>query len=348
MYVVCMIVRDEAETIAQTLASIRETLGPELRAIVVHDTGSSDDTPGICEEHGAIVCSQTWVDFSTNRNRALAAGEAHAQPGDVLLMISAGALLRGDPTLPDPGAGSAWKVKYKLGSTTYYKPMVFIPGKGWGFTGRVHECITTPPGESVAETSSNLLMDFCLRDDARPARWHRDLDLLVDDYSPRGRFYYAQSLELTGQRALAFFWYLHRGARTDGGYEERSMAFIRAIKLAPSYDAARWCCSKALDVDGTRGEAWLQFALYAASCATSAPEWQVVGIAASEALAHAPKVDALFVDTDREWRARELCARAEFWAGRKAAARALWAGLLDDVPEYAKVQIAENLKFCDE
>jgi hypothetical protein len=346
MYVVSMIVKNEAATIALTLASLQRTL--PLRAVVIHDTGSSDGTQDICREHGALVTDVPWVDFSTNRNQALRDAERHVAEGDVLLMISAGALLSGDPALPDPGSGSAWKVRYTLGSTTYYKPMVFVPGKGWGFTGRVHECVTTPPGESVAQTPCKLTMDFCLRDDARPARWHRDLALLEDDYTPRGRFYYAQSLQLTGDPARAFFWYLHRGARSEGWNEERCQAYIRAIPLAPSYDVARWCCGRALEIDGNRGEAWLQFALYAASCAKTPQEWQVVGIAAGEALARVPKPTDLFVDTDREWKARELIARAAFWAGRKIEARALWMQVLDDAPEYAHLQIRENLKFCDD
>jgi hypothetical protein len=345
MYVVSMIVKDEALTIEQTLDSLERTL--PLRVVVIHDTGSSDGTQDICRKRGAHVVDVPWVDFSTNRNQALRDAERYAVEGDALLMISAGALLSGNPELPDPGAGSAWLVKYVLGDTTYFKPMVFVPGREWRFAGMVHEGVTTPPGESIAETPSGLVMNFCLRDDARPARWRRDLALLEDDYTPRGRFYYAQTLQLTGDNARAFFWYLHRGARADGWYAERCMAYIRAIHMAPSYDLARWCCGMALEIDGKRGEAWLQFALYAASCAKSPQEWQVVGIAAESALAMAPKPTDLFVDTTREWRARELVARSAFWAGRKAEARALWTQLLDDAPEYAHLQIRENLKFCD-
>ncbi len=343
MIVAVLMLKDEAETIAQTLESVLATLGPELREIVVHDTGSSDDTQDICAMYGAHVHCVAWEDFATNRNRVLKfAEEAYAQPGDALLVVDGGMLLRGAPAYaPD---ANAWRVLVKMGAVTCHRPQMFRAFAGWTYSGRVHE--TASGIGNIGE--SDLVVDYCLKDTARAARLPRDLALLEDDYTARGRFYYAQTLEQMGCKAQAFFWYLHRAERVDGWWEERCQAYIRAIPLAPSYSLARWCCGKAIDIDKTRTEAWLQLALYGSSCATTEQDWCAVGIAAGLAQQHTPVAGAFCVDTTREHRARELLARAFFWQGHKAEAKAMWLQLLDDAPEYMHLQIRENIKFCDE
>ena len=65
---VCMIVRDNEETIGPCLKSIR----PWVDEIVVVDTGSTDRTPEICEALGARVYHRSWQDsFSAARNLSL-------------------------------------------------------------------------------------------------------------------------------------------------------------------------------------------------------------------------------------------------------------------------------------
>ncbi|MDB5387171.1 MAG: glycosyl transferase family 2, partial [Planctomycetaceae bacterium] len=62
---VCMIVRDNENTIRPCLESIR----PWVDEIVVVDTGSKDRTPSICEEYGARLFHWAWRDdFSAARN----------------------------------------------------------------------------------------------------------------------------------------------------------------------------------------------------------------------------------------------------------------------------------------
>lgn len=85
MISLCMIVKDEAATLARTLESARGLVGE----IVVVDTGSVDDTVAIAQSHGAKVHSFDWVnDFAAARNEAL----RHAT-GDWVLVLDADEVL---------------------------------------------------------------------------------------------------------------------------------------------------------------------------------------------------------------------------------------------------------------
>src|ERR1051325_8465006 len=65
---ICMIVRDNEDTLARCLESVR----PIADEIVVVDTGSKDSTVGIAENFGAIIGNFEWCDdFAAARNAAL-------------------------------------------------------------------------------------------------------------------------------------------------------------------------------------------------------------------------------------------------------------------------------------
>ena len=67
---VCMIVRDEAEALPETLAR----LAPPVEELVVVDTGSRDRTREIAREAGARVIDFPWRDdFAAARNAGLEA-----------------------------------------------------------------------------------------------------------------------------------------------------------------------------------------------------------------------------------------------------------------------------------
>ena len=77
----CMIVRDNEDTIGPCLESIK----PWVDEIIVVDTGSKDHTPEICREHGARMFEFPWCDdFSAARNESI----KHAQGKWVFWMDS--------------------------------------------------------------------------------------------------------------------------------------------------------------------------------------------------------------------------------------------------------------------
>ena len=64
----CMIVRDNEDTIGPCLESIR----PWVDEIIIVDTGSKDRTPDICREYGARMFEFPWCDdFSAARNESI-------------------------------------------------------------------------------------------------------------------------------------------------------------------------------------------------------------------------------------------------------------------------------------
>jgi glycosyltransferase involved in cell wall biosynthesis len=68
-----VIVRDEAAHLSACLASVREVAD----VVVVHDTGSRDDSVAVAWAAGATVVEGRWEDdFASARNVALAASRA--------------------------------------------------------------------------------------------------------------------------------------------------------------------------------------------------------------------------------------------------------------------------------
>ncbi|MEA5450602.1 tetratricopeptide repeat protein [Leptolyngbya sp. CCNP1308] len=85
MISLCMIVKDEAVTLARTLESVQGVVDE----IVVVDTGSVDDTVAIAQSYGAKVHSFDWEnDFAAARNESL----RHAT-GDWVLVLDADEVL---------------------------------------------------------------------------------------------------------------------------------------------------------------------------------------------------------------------------------------------------------------
>ncbi len=82
----CMIARDEEETLAACLESLRGAVDE----IILVDTGSSDRTPEVAARHGARVLHHPWADdFAAARNAAL-----FPATGEWLLFIDADERLR--------------------------------------------------------------------------------------------------------------------------------------------------------------------------------------------------------------------------------------------------------------
>lgn len=137
---VCLIVKNEERFLGRCLASVRGLADQ----IVVVDTGSTDRTIAIAQEHGAEVHPFPWCDdFSAARNAAL----EHAT-GDWILVLDA------DEELPAAShaalrkemreaAVMAWRLPIvdagREDDGRAYVPRLFRNAPGLYFSGRVHE-----------------------------------------------------------------------------------------------------------------------------------------------------------------------------------------------------------------
>jgi tetratricopeptide (TPR) repeat protein len=157
-----MIVRDEEEMLARTLAAA----APAVDEIVIVDTGSRDRTIEIAESFGATVLQRDWTgDFSAARNASF-----DAASGDWILYLDADEVLVGDdaPRLREL-AGHSWREAMFIDETNFtgrdeagisvvHAALRMIRNRPeYRFSGRLHEQIanTLPSDlpERIARTS---------------------------------------------------------------------------------------------------------------------------------------------------------------------------------------------------
>ena len=143
-----MIVKDEAATLARTLASVRGIVD----VVVVVDTGSSDATREIARQEGAELHERPFVDFATTRNAAIEIAEARAR---WVLMLSGGETLgeaAGLREVLEASMDEAHSLRVRLGTLIYDSPRVTRSGAGWRYRGVTHEVIVPPSGAGAPAT----------------------------------------------------------------------------------------------------------------------------------------------------------------------------------------------------
>jgi tetratricopeptide (TPR) repeat protein len=127
-----MIVRNEAEAIAETLASVRDVADE----ILVLDTGSHDGTPAAARRCGAIVVEQPWDDsFSAARNACL-----QEASGDWVLWLDAGETLTNDDA-----QSLRTFVDEQADPTKAYMLLVKVPRAAGEIAGECRGCVRLVP-----------------------------------------------------------------------------------------------------------------------------------------------------------------------------------------------------------
>lgn len=253
MIALCMIVRDEAETVAAAVASAARA-GCEIA--VVLDTGSTDGTQeAVRQAAGASlpcrVHNGPFVDFSDARNRVL---DLLGDGAEWALWLDAGEVLEG--VLPaDPVGATAFQSTATRGGVEF--PTVRLhrtgpqgpSGSRWRWQGEVHEFLYHPDHAPVPIlATARVVCTDGPRDGERRLRRLREFDLPTlrrhthNGGDGRSWFYLGQTLEILGSaeadagEALAF----QRSALSAydvrsamGGYaDERYVAALRAGRLA--------------------------------------------------------------------------------------------------------------------
>jgi len=243
----CMIVRDEAHGIAETLRSF----GPHVDRWTILDTGSTDGTQDVIRQTlddlavPGILHEEPFVDFATSRNRALA---LHGDATRFTIMpdsddrLIGGELLRGFLAARERSgapAEPAYLANLRRGDLSYFLPLILRTAAGWRYHGRVHEHVGPPTGEAFAQVQiPGVTIAQEVRPQSREAsrrRWIRDLGLLQAEIAarpddPRALFYLAQTYECLGdpQEALGVY---ERRIAIGGWPEETFEAHLRRAKI---------------------------------------------------------------------------------------------------------------------
>lgn len=250
----CMIVKDEEETLARCLGSVRDCVDE----IVIVDTGSADKTVEIAKKYADVLGFYRWQDdFSAARNYSLSLGT-----GDYLFWLDA------DDYLPPDEAKKFLRLREMLareepdlvslpyvlaadenGEPTYFflRERLFKRSAGLRFEGRIHECVA--PRGKRAEFGARVYHLGSGKD-----RGMRNLLVYLkqieagEPLSPRDLFYYGRELSAHGLRreAIAVLedflsgsgWYVNKieackilgQCYANLGYAERSrLAYLRGF-----------------------------------------------------------------------------------------------------------------------
>jgi glycosyltransferase involved in cell wall biosynthesis len=261
------IVKDEAHTIAHTLASARR----HIDRWCILDTGSTDGTQACILDAmrgipGALH-EEPFVDFATTRNRGL---DLCGTRTEFILWLDADDELENGDALrsfleqerPSTAADAeAYSVRVETPGASFDSARVLRSRSSWRFRGAVHEVLTHPDRSAPARRVPGVAVRHApgAAGAARSrARWERDVDLLQreverDPGASRAAFYLAMTL----------LW-LER-------HDEAIAAFDRRIRLAGWGEEVFYArLSKARAADRA-GRAWPEVLVLYLEAHASAP-----------------------------------------------------------------------------
>jgi tetratricopeptide (TPR) repeat protein len=238
----CMIVRDEADSIERCLNSCRD----HIDYWVICDTGSVDGTPEIVTRALDGIPGELhhheWRDFAHNRSLLMELARGRA---DHLLLLDADWSLQAAPGAFAGLAADAYMVVH-AGDTEFHNKRVVSGHIPWRYVGATHEYITSAD-ERTCERLPGVVIRVESVGGGRTGRWQRDRELLEaavarDPGDARSAFYLAQTLRDLGREgadaellAQAREQYERRG-EMDGWDEETYCAWHQAGLLAAELD----------------------------------------------------------------------------------------------------------------
>jgi GR25 family glycosyltransferase involved in LPS biosynthesis/tetratricopeptide (TPR) repeat protein len=229
-----MIVRDAADFVAETLASVTEYIDCWL----VVDTGSVDDTADVVTaffENSGIpgeLVHRPWVGYAHNRTEALHLARGRA---DFAFMLDADDLVVGELPLADlDDAVDCFRLRFGP-DFVFWRPALFRLDRGLEYRGAVHEYVEVPDGGRTANLEGPYYLVFrSLGGRSKDvSRLQGDVDALTTSWSQdpgdsRTAFYLAQSHRDAGDTAKALEWYRRRVSMV-GSDEE---TFVAALEVA--------------------------------------------------------------------------------------------------------------------
>lgn len=184
----CIIAKNEARNLPRCLDSVRNLTSE----IVLVDTGSTDDTPGIAARYGARVIpfDFTFVDFAAARNCAI----SHARSPWILMLDADEALATGSAgkieKLVDRGENAGYFLeRHNLSADsetplTDYVVRLFPKRPDYRYRGRVHEIVDSSilaAGGRLHKTDIRIDHNFSSDREARRRKNHWYIEILKEE-----------------------------------------------------------------------------------------------------------------------------------------------------------------------
>jgi glycosyltransferase involved in cell wall biosynthesis len=232
-----------------------QTLPNHVDALIIYDTGSTDNTISILRQFSADtniplhLLEGDFVDFATSRNVSLDFADevAKKEKIDFFLLLDCNDELREGEALRKfcskkrtKHSESAWLVNQQWYSgpyINYYNMRLIRALRGWRYHGVVHEWIATPePHDKPLKVPDVVLFqDRTLDDDKTGKRFAKDRELLLAEHErdpdePRTVFYLAQTCECLRLFDEALKYYTLRTTQV-GFYEEVFLAHLRMGRI---------------------------------------------------------------------------------------------------------------------
>ncbi len=194
----CLIVKNEGLVIARCLESLRGL----VQAVVIVDTGSTDDTLDVIRGLNLSIpihlYQKPWKDFAHNRTELL---RLAAPAADYLLLLDADETVEGRlPELTD----DAYTLQVHMpGMMKFGKPLLIRSALPWRYEGAVHEFLVCEQAAAPLPLNTLLIRDYAdggRRPTGSQPRWEWDAavlekELARDPSNTRNVFYLARSYD---------------------------------------------------------------------------------------------------------------------------------------------------------
>ena len=344
-----MIVKNEAHCIRKCLESVK----PFIDHWIICDTGSTDSTEKVVRDIlGSIPGSfekHEWIDFSTNRNKALELSREH---GDYSLIIDADdSFVSDNPNIFKDLDKEIYSIEINQNGVIYKRNQLIKNSAEAEFKGAVHEYIDTKH-DSTKLDGCTIMFGGTGSRTKDPEKYKKDCEILEkalikDPNNARDTFYLAQSYKDSDQLDKAIEMYLKR-VNMGGWQEEVYFSFLQLAILSEKIkiDPLAICNNylRAYNYYPSRIESLAYLARY---CRINhfydhAYSFAKMGVKVSK-----PK-DGLFIDADVYlWRIQDELATAAFSINKHKESLNISIMLANNpyVPKEEKQRILKNIEI---
>lgn len=341
----CMIVKNEENVIERCIDSVKHLVD----TYVICDTGSTDNTIDAARkafgDTKGIIVENNWVDFSTNRNKALSLVPDWV---DYILLLDADMTVEHENNIKDilDTDVSAYMIKY-TGDLKYRQKLLIQNKMDYKYMGVTHEYISTPKETETIQNLNSLTVTHHGDGGSRKDKFIRDWNLLSAEYDKnphdtRTVYYLARTAECLRWNSKAIKLFKERASM--GGWEEEAWhAQYSAAKLQKD--------TVALMAAWDRRPHRIEPLYEAVQQLRKQKAYRTAHLLTTEGLATLKKgtgQDVLFIEKPAyDWGLLFEHAINSWYVGKKDVAIEANQMLLNnpDLPQNIRNQVTENLKF---